>query len=80
MKFKVGDKILLVRRWDCCCVGDLAVVVQPPHQIHDEIFIGIKWIRNKDDKDERVDGGYYPHQFKLTLQKGEQLEFSFMRD
>lgn len=78
MKFKIGQKVVLVKDWCSCKIGDIAIVVNPSYISFGRTYVSISWVRNKGIKDNRIDGGYYLDQFESAIKVGEQLEFDFM--
>ena len=71
MDFKVGQTVELVDNSGIAAdKGATAVIIQVKRS-----YIVVKWKTHSNDQ---MDGGYSPNTFKLVLQKGEQLLFSFM--
>ena len=71
MKFKVGQKVILIDdKFMGASLGTIAVVYRV-----DENYVYVHWGH---DANGQGDGGYYPKQFKPLSEKGKQLEFSFM--
>ena len=71
MKFKVGQKVILIDNNGMAApLGAIATVYAVSTQ-----YVSVRW---GIDANGQGDGGYYPKQFKPLSEKGKQLEFSFM--
>lgn len=84
MKFKVGQRVRFIGKWGRLVVGDLAIVTRGVHWFCDNNivtrYVDVKWIKLAyKGKHPPQDGSYYPADFELAAQPGEQLLFDFMR-